>query len=58
METFELLSATLSEFLNLLPQLRGEALLQAEERLLSAISAAAERDHEVLVEAAEEEAAS
>jgi len=57
MATFEPLSATLGEFLNLLPQLRGEALLQAEERLLAEITTAAERDQDVLVEGTEEEEA-
>jgi len=44
MPTFEPLSVALSSFLLSVPSLRGEALLQAEDALLSEISKAAERD--------------
>ena len=50
MPTFEPLSVALGRFLEQLPGLCGEALLQAEERVLAEITNAAERDADQLLQ--------
>ena len=54
MPAFEPLSVALGRFLEQLPGLCGEALLQAEERVLAEITNAAERDADQLREGDEE----